>query len=588
MGGPPRARGRRARERYLRRRLRRTPACAGTTRTACPTWSGKPEDPACAGTTCPGPPAAPSTTEDPRVRGDDVSPAISAGSHTGGPPRARGRPRRHEWGDMDLGRTPACAGTTAPAGLRPPRRAEDPRVRGDDASSMRSTAPASGGPPRARGRRSRGQGRRARSGRTPACAGTTSAATTSPMRTPEDPRVRGDDSSRSTTLAPRSGGPPRARGRHRGARRGAGHGGRTPACAGTTSASCGTADGMGGGPPRARGRPRVLPPPGRRRGRTPACAGTTSARCAATSATTEDPRVRGDDAEDERDLVGAIGGPPRARGRLGHQLDADVVAGRTPACAGTTRTGSGCPSGLAEDPRVRGDDRRPRLGGAGGGGGPPRARGRLGGEAEPDLGEGRTPACAGTTTPSRAGPRRPAEDPRVRGDDAAIPVEGKVSTGGPPRARGRRHRHPAQAGAHRRTPACAGTTPIRPWPPRWTPEDPRVRGDDWSPGSGASRSGGGPPRARGRPRPRAPEVVPPRRTPACAGTTACTAPTRCSRGEDPRVRGDDRARSQAASSVGGGPPRARGRRRADEGAGPVRGRTPACAGTTTPRPAAGA
>ncbi len=338
-GGPPRARGRPVRHPHRRRPHRRTPACAGTTsRSARPRCTAG---------------------EDPRVRGDDKRDGWGSGGVGGGPPRARGRHGAHVQGVPEHGRTPACAGTTRGWRRRTAAASEDPRVRGDDEAATLTARAQAGGPPRARGRQldqiRRGDPRR----RTPACAGTTRAATGTPARAPEDPRVRGDDPIFSVCSPGSAGGPPRARGRQLVEVAWLGAVGRTPACAGTTTQLDQVHD--------------ALP---------------------------EDPRVRGDDPAERSLTHDVAGGPPRARGRLAGAGDGGAGGGRTLACAGTTGSKNNPAAAAREDPRVRGDDAPRTAVFSAASGGPPRARGRLFVAGRVDDEHRRTPTCAGTTAPA--------------------------------------------------------------------------------------------------------------------------------------------------------------------------------------------
>src|SRR5690606_6020428 len=136
----------------------------------------------------------------------------------------------------------------------------------------------------------------------------------------------------------------------------------------------------------------------------------------------------------------------------------------TPACAGTTRTGTGTAARARDYPRVRGDDVSVALRAASEGGLPPRARGRHESESHAkDLARttpacaGTTPACAGTTSPCPS-PRLQSRDyPRVRGDDFALHLKCASRTGLPPRARGRLFDLGPDDTPDRTTPACAGT-----------------------------------------------------------------------------------------------------------------------------------
>ena len=153
-GSPPHARGalgiggRRGRRRGI------TPACAGSTgRTT--TRSGPAPD-------------------HPRMRGEHLAGADEEMPRNGSPPHARGAhgppgPDRHR-----RGITPACAGST---GLQPRRgggRRDHPRMRGEHPHGLPVEDQVVGSPPHARGAPVGGQRLHLEVGITPACAGSTS------------------------------------------------------------------------------------------------------------------------------------------------------------------------------------------------------------------------------------------------------------------------------------------------------------------------------------------------------------------------------------------------------------------------------
>ena len=213
-----------------------------------------------------------------------------------------------------------------------------------------------------------------------------------------------------------------------------------------------------------------------------------------------------------------------------------------------------------EDPRVCGDDELRVSGNRLIEGRPPRVRGRPLLTRRLVSSGRKTPACAGTTTRNRSCFPMTMEDPRVCGDDGFTATAGTPARGRPPRVRGRRCRTRSPAGRSRKTPACAGTTGWSRSPPRTTPEDPRVCGDDVQRQVAHRRLGGRPPRVRGRPHDTAADDPSEGKTPACAGTTFWAQMDYLTpQGRPPRVRG-----------------RRRGLRRRVRG----RGKTPACAGTT--------
>jgi hypothetical protein len=416
--------------------------------------------------------------EDPRVCGDDIGRLLAVALKNGRPRMCGDDAHRVARREVDVRKTPACAGTTSHRTRRPTRSGEDPRVCGDDL----------GGPDLRPGlpRKTR------------ACAGTTPPATSRPPSTPEDPRVCGDDLRAERGQPAERGKTPRVRGRPVGAAVAAGAPGKTPACAGTTA-------------------------PG----------------ISVTSSSEEDPRVCGDDGATKASIYAQTGRPPRVRGRRVDDRAAPHLQGKTPACAGTTLSIPDRPTSAREDPRVCGDDETTQAVTLCHGGRPPRVRGRrdVVGGAYPDR--GKTPACAGTTSRPCRGRSAGTEDPRVCGDDRSRTAWRSARTGRPPRVRGRPTPTLPDPRAGGKTPACAGTTVLMDEVTGVASEDPRVCGDDGSRSGTPSAREGRPPRVRGRPR-RLPELR--RRvgkTPACAGTTGPLAPARQARREDPRVCGDD-------------------------------------------------
>ena len=396
-----------------------------------------------------------------------------------------------------------------------------PRVRGDVVAPAPPAAP--------------------RWGLTPACAGTSAAAATVWLGVRAHPRVRGDV-------------PP---GRRHGRRGDRAH----PRVRGDVRRHFDGFAALEGSPPRARGRPRHGAPHRCVSGLTPACAGTSARTAASFDSRRAHPRVRGDvprtpprsrpshgltpacagtSVELERIDTMYRGSPPRARGRHVLRMPRRFTEGLTPACAGTSPLVPHHHYPPRAHPRVRGD-----VGSRGSRaclwrGSPPRARGRLQAERDPEHLRGLTPACAGTSGMMRQPRGTRWAHPRVRGDVVAT-----------------RSAHREASGL---TPACAGTSPAA----------------DFE----ASMYRGSPPRARGRPPPLSPGIQWNGLTPACAGTSHCGHPSVGDIGAHPRVRGDVTDAGWTADERTGSPPRARGRhvsRRLGAGA---RGLTPACAGTS--------
>ena len=212
---------------------------------------------------------------------------------------------------------------------------------------------------------------------------------------------------------------------------------------------------------------------------------------------------------------------------------------------------------------------------------PPRARGRGVRTDEPHPGPRKTPACAGTSRCPGSGSTDRPEDPRVRGDESAEAGAGGVSRGRPPRARGREQLARRSGDRQGKTPACAGTSEAYGIPKQHIGEDPRVRGDELGQGVAVCGIPGRPPRARGREPSRTRRSINCRKTPACAGTSSPRDARTWTTPEEPLVRGDEVCPVDLRRRRAGRPPRARGRvLAADQAVDAVR-KTPACAGTRT-------
>ena len=173
------------------------------------------------------------------------------------------------------GITPACAGKTPARSRQGCRKADHPRMRGEDDGDGGDYLIIHGSPPHARGRR-RSFGRRvAASGITPACAGKTGAFRNGVTCATDHPRMRGEDSPSVRGSISPGGSPPHARGRQPKHWPMLVRWRITPACAGKTFLSVLLGDRPPGSPPHARGR-QVVNATGRPEpGITPACAGKT-------------------------------------------------------------------------------------------------------------------------------------------------------------------------------------------------------------------------------------------------------------------------------------------------------------------------
>ena len=191
-GSPPRARGEAGGGGLHGDPRRITPACAGSShRMVTPKMSNP---------------------DHPPVRGEQGVGAAGVGGELGSPPRARGagRPATTEPARRRI--TPACAGSRAATTRRRTETEDHPRVRGEQVFLDLQRAAGEGSPPRARGAGLRRPGRRPGQRITPACAGSRLDGVAFSVMTGDHPRVRGEQIGCDFSREGVGGSPPRARG----------------------------------------------------------------------------------------------------------------------------------------------------------------------------------------------------------------------------------------------------------------------------------------------------------------------------------------------------------------------------------------
>ena len=214
-----------------------------------------------------------------------------------------------------------------------------------------------------------------------------------------------------------------------------------------------------GSPPHVRGKdgPRVYYIPNS--GITPAYAGKSPDGTKMVTQSRDHPRICGEEICEGLGCRGALGSPPRMRGRGGLRVRQWLPAGITPAYAGKSPLPL-CRHGSPWDhPRVCGEERQCYLVGVATPGSPPRMRGRERGSARKGAPSRITPAYAGKRT-GRYTPFQAWEDhPRVCGEEQSAPIKAIANLGSPPRMRGREARNPPGTPGTRITPAYAGKRP---------------------------------------------------------------------------------------------------------------------------------
>ena len=147
------------------------------------------------------------------MRGEDLNMFHDIRSIRGSPPHARGRQQRSAFLEAVGGITPACAGKTKPRHTAKRCSLDHPRMRGEDGIWLRAASRTLGSPPHARGRLANAKTYFLQPGITPACAGKTVSNVNSAARRADHPRMRGEDTLYMTNVDFALGSPPHARGR---------------------------------------------------------------------------------------------------------------------------------------------------------------------------------------------------------------------------------------------------------------------------------------------------------------------------------------------------------------------------------------
>ena len=193
------------------------------------------------------------------------------------------------------------------------------------------------------------------------------------------------------------------------------------------------------------------------------------------------------------------GSPPRVRGKLCLHFSKLPDCRITPACAGKTTKRCYKQGQLTDHPRVCGENKELKVTYYRAEGSPPRVRGKLHFPASAFLPTRITPACAGKTFLIHGSGIQSSDHPRVCGENLLSSPTVIRAAGSPPRVRGKQPPKPQRVDAERITPACAGKTPARPCPPSRPADHPRVCGENSFLHLYAPPCHGSPPRVRGKP-----------------------------------------------------------------------------------------
>ena len=330
--------------------------------------------------------------------------------------------------------------------------------------------------PRVRGILERDVGWRFQRGSIPACAGNPRRIWRRRWVMRVHPRVCGESRSEAGGVLNRAGPSPRVRGIPTVAWGGAVATGSIPACAGNPERApprcfrsrvhprvCGESGTsvpslmMSTGPsPRVRGIRRLDLEADLIGGSIPACAGNPRGRSGATASRGVHPRVCGESTVAES-IQGSQRGPsPRVRGIRDVALDGGVATGSIPACAGNPRSVIVIRTAPRVHPRVCGESGRPPGSRCRGSGPSPRVRGILPADPQAALLPGSIPACAGNPTTSPRSVPLAWVHPRVCGESRHAPFHPAFLGGPSPRVRGIRQNAQGRRPGRGSIPACAG------------------------------------------------------------------------------------------------------------------------------------
>ena len=150
------------------------------------------------------------------------------------------------------------------------------------------------------------------------------------------------------------------------------------------------------------------------------------------------------------------GSPPHGRGKdflVQHRL---FSQGITPAWAGKSPSASVRSGWTWDHPRMGGEKKRRALAVSAFLGSPPRGRGKDGESTGIGGADGITPAWAGKRFPARPQRHCKGDHPRVGGEKFLVYRHGAISSGSPPRGRGKVKSYLSIEGATGITPAWAG------------------------------------------------------------------------------------------------------------------------------------
>ena len=253
------------------------------------------------------------------------------------------------------------------------------------------------------------------------------------------------------------------------------------------------------------------------------------------------------------------GSPPRMRGKGSRQLHSPAAVRITPARAGKSSLRWAAIQTHGDHPRVCGEKKLDTVHLCLTSGSPPRMRGKAPSRYAVFPQHGITPACAGKRQHRQRHTRQCRDHPRVCGEKLSGFCRILTRLGSPPRVRGKELPVAVDSDISRITPACAGKRRLR-IVGHIKPEDhPRVCGEKDRTIAVQNQPQGSPPRVRGKELPVAVDSDISRITPAYAGKSMAHLHPACVGGDYPRVCREKRFLYLRRTTTEGSPPRVRGK-----------------------------
>ena len=151
-----------------------------------------------------------------------------------------------------------------------------------------------------------------------------------------------------------------------------------------------------------------------------------------------------------------LGSPPRVRGKVSQNRSTSTTKRITPACAGKRDRHGAAARRDQDHPRVCGEKKKEWSSLTKAEGSPPRVRGKVFGEILPEAVKRITPACAGKSYDYTDNNGVKQDHPRVCGEKRYFQHPAPMTSGSPPRVRGKESCKAWQNQRGRITPACAG------------------------------------------------------------------------------------------------------------------------------------